>query len=166
MPPPSLCLCSPVRSLDFRISMLGVDGYRRQYGTGACFLAPGNRAPATRPHPKTQHGYPAALVSELWNEEARLGPLPWLSCPRALPIHASNCSPCPGQHLPAYYVDSWFSRPVSISMTNEMEASARQAWRQQGRRLRNKSSRAWHPLCFLSQGPAGQTSTAVQWRDV
>lgn len=37
------------------------------------------------------------LVSELWNEEPRLGPLPWLSCPRALSAHVSSCSPCPEQ---------------------------------------------------------------------
>lgn len=40
-------------------------------------------------------------------------------------------------------------------MANETEASARQAWGQQGWRLRSKPSRAWHPRCFLFQGPAG-----------
>ena len=46
------------------------------------------------------------LVLELWNEESRLGPLPWLSCPRALSARVSSCSPCPEQLLPASCVDS------------------------------------------------------------
>lgn len=109
---------------------------------------------------------PAALVSELWNEKARLEPLPQLSCPRALPLHASKGSPGPGQLIPACYVDSWFLRPADISKTNEMEASAKQAWGQQGWWLISKSSGAWHPLCFLFPGPAGLISTAGQWRDI
>lgn len=95
---------------------------------------------------------PAVLVSELWNEKARLEPLPQLSCPRALPLHASNGSPGPGQLIPACYVDSWFLRPADISKTNEMEASAKQAWGQQGWWLISTSSGAWHPLCFLFPG--------------
>lgn len=100
---------------------------------------------------------PNPLVSELWNEEESLWPLTWLSCPQALPLHATNCSPSPGQLLPACCVDSWFSRPVGIPKTNEMEASARQAWGQQDWQLRSKSSRAWHP-------PASSPRALQDWQ--
>lgn len=147
--------------------LLGVEGCRKmkELGPFSLPLAVEHQLPAATLSQTTAQ-VPNALVPELWNEEVSLWPLTWLSCPQALPFHATNCSPSPGQLLPACCVDSWFSRPVGIPKTNEMEAGARQAWGQQDWRLRSKSARAWHPPCFLSQGPAGLTSTAGQWRDV
>lgn len=149
--------------------LLGVEGCRKQNGPGLVSLplAVEHQPPAPIPS-QTTALVPGALVSKLWNEEARPGPLPQLSCLGALPLHAPNCSPCPGQLVPVCCVDSWFSRPVGISKTNEMEmeASAKPAWGQQGLWLISKSYRAWHPLCFLSQGPARLPSTAGHWREV
>lgn len=135
---------------------MGVAGCREQDGTQLISWPQAVKHQPPAPSQTTAR-CPAALVSELWNEDARLEAM-------AEPPRGTGPS-CPGQHLPACCVDSWFSRPVGISKTNEMEASARQAWGQQGWQLRSKSSRAWHPPCFLSQGPAGLASTAGQWRD-
>lgn len=164
--PCSFCFCSLTCAMDFGSSMLGAEGLRVQDGAGqlSVSLAVVYQLPDPHHH-KPQPRGPAARVSELWSEEGRPGPLLHQSHPRAPPLHTPACSQGPGHHLSVRHGHSCFSRPLGMSVTNEMEASARQAWGQQGWRLRSKSSRTWHPSCFLFQGPAGQTSTGGQWRD-
>ena len=84
--------------------MSGVEGCRKQDDLERVSLVLAVMHQLLAPTPSQATA--CLLVSELWNEESRLGPLPWLSCPRALSAHVSNCSPCPEQLLPASYVDS------------------------------------------------------------